>query len=63
MAIDVLAEDLQSGDFLELSTESGTQIFRLALRSGAPTASSSRVATTGQRYFQWREVRPSGVRP
>ncbi|MET7700563.1 hypothetical protein [Streptomyces sp. NPDC005485] len=29
MTIDVLAEDLQPGDLLELSTEFGTQILRL----------------------------------
>ncbi|MFI9031288.1 hypothetical protein [Streptomyces sp. NPDC053560] len=29
MTIDVLAEDLQPGDLLKLSTESGTQVLRL----------------------------------
>ncbi|MGW6305325.1 hypothetical protein ACWFRQ_11205 [Streptomyces niveus] len=29
MTIDVLAEDLQPGDLLELSTESDTQVLRL----------------------------------
>lgn len=29
MTIDVLAEDLQPGDFLELPTEAGTQVLRL----------------------------------
>ncbi|MEV4999361.1 hypothetical protein [Streptomyces niveus] len=29
MTIDVLAEDLQPGDLLELSTETGTQVLRL----------------------------------
>ncbi|MGW6307838.1 hypothetical protein ACWFRQ_02105 [Streptomyces niveus] len=29
MTIDVLAEDLQSGGLLELTTESGTQVLRL----------------------------------
>lgn len=31
MTIDVLAEDLQPGNLLELSTESGTQVLRLTL--------------------------------
>ncbi|MGW5003457.1 hypothetical protein ACWEP8_38025 [Streptomyces hydrogenans] len=31
MTIDVLAEDLQPGDLLELSTERGTRIIRLTL--------------------------------